>query len=169
VVGAYLGVMEIIVVAVIAVAGLLVVLLALQRDAEIDLPAPQAPDWGPLPTRSDLAHTEFPLRVPGYDPASVDLAFDALADSYADLLAEADRATIARARRRAELRLGRDDDDRRAAPADGLGTALEAADPSSEPAAAAGLGPPTAAELTRDALRTEVALDALRRDGEEVG
>ena len=143
----------------LAILGLVVVLVALQRDDAVDLPAPRAPDWGPLPSRSDLARTDFPLRVPGYDPASVDLALEALADAYGDLLAEADPATIERARRRAEARLGLD----RQAEDDGLDTVLEPVRSDGGEQADAVLPAATEAELNRDALRTEVALDTLRR------
>lgn len=108
--------------------------------APVALPA----DWDVLPTRSDLARMEFGLRVPGYDPASVDTAFDALAEVYADLLECADDATRERARRRIARRVGREED-------------LE---PSRRPGPR--LNPSTPpSSTTEEALVAEVALDAI--------
>jgi hypothetical protein len=94
-----------VVVTAIALAGLLVVFFALWRDAPLDDPGPRLPDWDPLPSRRDLAAVDWPLRVPGYDPATVDQRFELLSAAYADLLAEADPAAIERAKRRAARRL----------------------------------------------------------------
>jgi hypothetical protein len=94
---------------VVCVLGLLTVVLALlgQRDP-LDAPGPVPPDWDIVPTPSDLARVTYPLRVPGYDPATVDATFDLLAQAYTDLVAVADAATLRRARRRTALRLGLD-------------------------------------------------------------
>jgi hypothetical protein len=85
--------------------GLVTVLVALQLDRPLD-PEPIQPDWDVLPDPSDLARVSFPVSVSGYDPATVEVTFEALAAAYADLLAVADARTIERARRRAALRLG---------------------------------------------------------------
>jgi hypothetical protein len=151
--------MELAVVTALAVLGLLTVLVALRDDAVVAPSVPGRPDWDPLPTPSDLVRTDFGLRMPGYDPVRVEVAFDALADAYADLLAEADAATIARARRRAEDRLARE-------------RGLAAADAPTPEGTSAGdppLGALTGpgdvpADSTAEELRAEAALDALRRD-----
>jgi DivIVA domain-containing protein len=92
-----------------AVVGLVTVLVALYRDRTVLDEAPALVlDWDPLPSTTDIARTEFPLAVPGYEPAAVDVAMDTLAHAYADLLAEAPPDVRARAYRRAAVRLGED-------------------------------------------------------------
>lgn len=92
-----------------ALVGLAAVLWALYSgQAELRLASPSAPDWDLLPTPGELARVEFPMSLPGYDPATVELTFEALSRVYADLLAAADPATLSRARARAALRRGLD-------------------------------------------------------------
>jgi hypothetical protein len=171
--------MELVVPAVLAALGYLAVVAALLRDSAVPAPVPPQPDWDPLPTPADLARTDFGLRVPGYDPVTVDTAFETLAQAYADLLVEADPAAVARARRRAEERLAEGADhtqDRRARPSsvrprDGVGGWRAAAPDPAEPAGpadtadppAGALGSPAAPDGAADALRAEAALDALRQ------
>jgi hypothetical protein len=151
--------------AVIAVAGLVVVLLALRGDTELKAPAPSDPEWDILPTRSDLARTSWPLRLAGYDPAAVERSFERLADTYADLLREADPAAIARARRRSAERLGVEDP---GAPVP-AGSDLAGSDLAGSVPASPALALPDDAprpDATVEALRTAAALDVLgRRNG----
>jgi hypothetical protein len=142
--------MPLLVVTAITLLGLAVVGWALLHDEDLtDDEGPGLPaDWGLLPDRSDLARMEFGLRVPGYDPATVDAAFDALAAVYADLLDCADEATRRRARRRIAQRLGREAD-LVPATADGPTRAL-----------------PTHAHATNEeALLAAAALDVIARGG----
>lgn len=152
--------MELLVVGVLTLAGLVVVLLALRSDTLVDPPAPRAPDWSPLPSPAEITQVDFPLRVPGYDPASVDVALATLAEAYADLLAEADAETVQRARRRAAQRLGVAEER-----SDGLDTVLEPTAAEALDEADAFLPAATPEERNLDALRTEVVLDLLRRSG----
>lgn len=142
--------MPLLVVTAITLLGLAVVGWALLH--EEDLTQDEAPglpsDWGLLPDRSDLARMEFGLRVPGYDPATVDAAFDALAAVYTDLLDCADEATRRRARQRIAQRLGREAD---AGPAR-AGTATRAVP-----------GHPPATD--EEALLAAAALDVIARGG----
>lgn len=137
-----------------ALAGLATVLVALYRDdAVVAPPAPAAPEWDPLPAPADLGRVDFPLSVPGYEPATVDVAFESLARAYADLLAEAPPAVRARAHRRASLRLGLDPSP---APPHVLGGASAAEDSGSY------LGDHTD---PLEALRVAAALATLDRSG----
>jgi hypothetical protein len=161
--------------AVIAVAGLVVVLLALRGDTELKAPAPSDPEWDILPTRSDLARTSWPLRLAGYDPAAVERSFERLADTYADLLREADPAAIARARRRSAERLGVEDPEAPVpAGSDLAGSVPTGSDPAGSDLAGSVPASPALAlpddaprpDATVEALRTAAALDVLgRRNG----
>jgi len=86
--------------------GLVVVVLAVYRDARIEDPRPAGPDWGLLPMPSDVARIDFPLALPGYDPASVETHLEALRRAYEDVVAVAPPEVLARARRRAADRAG---------------------------------------------------------------
>ena len=88
------------------IAGLIVVLVAYYRDAPVEASTLRQPDWDLLPDPSDVARTEFPLAIPGYEPATVEFHFDILTRAYADLLASATPEVIARARHRAAVRRG---------------------------------------------------------------
>lgn len=146
-----------------AVLGLATVLVALYRDSTV-LSAAQVPrpDWDPLPSLTDIVRTEYPLAVPGYEPAVVDTAIDTLAHAYADLLAEAPPEVRLRAHRRAAVRLGVDP----GALPPHLGSGLPAESTAQLEAAAAGdpLEPlRAAAALATLDRRARVA--ARRRDG----
>ena len=94
-------------VAIIAgVLGLVAALIAFYRDAPIEEHRAVEPDWDLLPDPSDVARTEFPMAIPGYEAATVELHFDLLTRAYADLLASATPDVIARARHRAAVRRG---------------------------------------------------------------
>jgi len=86
--------------------GLVSVLVAVYRDSALDTGAPVGPAWEPLPMPSDIARFEFPMSVPGYDPASVELHLETLRRAYEDLVAVAPPEVLARARRRAAERAG---------------------------------------------------------------
>jgi hypothetical protein len=88
--------------------GLVVVLVAYYRDPPLEERRVRVPDWDVLPDPGDLARIEFPIAVPGYDPATVEFHFDLLARAYADLLAAATPEVVARARHRAAVRQGLD-------------------------------------------------------------
>jgi hypothetical protein len=90
--------------------GLVAVLVAYYRDPPMAERRVQAPDWDVLPDPGDLARVEFPIAVPGYDPATVEFHFDLVTRAYGDLLAVAPPEVIARARHRAAVRLGLDPD-----------------------------------------------------------
>jgi hypothetical protein len=92
---------------VVCALGLAVVLFAVYRDEPLEPPQPALPDWDPLPSPVEVAHGEFPLAFPGYDPASVEVYFDQLRRAYDDLYAVAPPEVIERARQRALLRAGR--------------------------------------------------------------
>lgn len=74
---------------VVSLLGLAAVLFAVYRDRTVLERGPAAPDWDALPAPVDLGHTTFPLAVPGYDPATVDLHLDRLRRAYTDLYAAA--------------------------------------------------------------------------------
>ena len=90
--------------------GLVAVLVAYYRDPPLAERRVAAPDWDLLPSPGDLARIEFPVAVPGYDPATVEFHFDLLTRAYSDLLAVAPPEVIAKARHRAAVRLGLDPD-----------------------------------------------------------
>lgn len=90
--------------------GLVAVLVAYYRDPPLAERTVAPPDWDVLPSPADLARIEFPVAVPGYDPATVEFHFDLVTRAYADLLAVASPEVIARARHRAAVRLGLDPD-----------------------------------------------------------
>ncbi len=86
--------------------GLVTVLLAVYRDPELQPPRPAAPDWDLLPMPADVARIDFPLALPGYDPASVETHLEVLRRAYEDVVAVAPPEVLARARRRAAERAG---------------------------------------------------------------
>ncbi|MDQ3538239.1 MAG: hypothetical protein M3415_05530 [Actinomycetota bacterium] len=86
--------------------GLIVVLLAYYRDTQLGDAGPPEPDWDLLPLPADVARADFPLAVPGYDPATVELHLDTLVLAYADLLAVAPPDVLERARWRVAVRRG---------------------------------------------------------------
>ncbi|HWB72447.1 MAG TPA: DivIVA domain-containing protein [Egibacteraceae bacterium] len=135
--------------------GLAVVLVVLARDEPVDVPGPQAPDWDLLPTPADVARVEFPLSLPGYDPATVEVYLDALAGAYEDLLAVATPEVLARARRRAALRRGLAGGDAEAEAGGGQLPARSTIAP--------------AAGDDAEALRLEAALAALDPTSQETG
>jgi hypothetical protein len=90
--------------------GLVAVLVAYYRDPPMAERRVEAPDWDVLPDPGDLARVEFPIAVPGYDPATVEFHFDLVTRAYGDLLAVAPPEIVARARHRAAVRLGLDPD-----------------------------------------------------------
>jgi hypothetical protein len=183
--GGTMSAMPLLVAAALALVGLAVVAVALWRDDDVDAPGPGAPDWDPLPLPGDLARIDFGLRVPGYDPATVDVTFDALVAAYADLLAEADPATRDRARRRVEQRLARAvapdgasggpaptstgssaaATPREGHPAEVVDAPGAAASEAPRPSALGGPATPTGAnpDGTRAALQTEAALARIRQ------
>ncbi|HVM20177.1 MAG TPA: hypothetical protein VM307_09475 [Egibacteraceae bacterium] len=88
-----------------SVIGLVVVLIAYYRDPPLTPPPTEPPaTWGPFPDPSEVSRAEFPLRFSGYDPATVELRFDALLRAYGDLLAVATPDVMQKAQRRAQLR-----------------------------------------------------------------
>jgi xanthine/uracil permease len=89
-----------------AVLGLVVALVAWYRDEEVETPAVVAPDWGPLPDPGDVTRVAFPMSIPGYDPATVEIHLETLARAYGDLLAVAPPDVVTRARNRSALRRG---------------------------------------------------------------
>lgn len=140
-------------VAIIAgVGGLLAVLVAFYRDAEVEEPGVRHPQWDLLPDPSDVARTEFPLAFPGYEPATVEFHFDLLTRAYADLLAEAGPDAIARARHRAALRRGVD------LPVDARGGARPRSAPPTPAPRRSVLAPRSAEGADAEALRAEAAL-----------
>lgn len=96
---------------VVSLLGLAAVLVAYYRDPPLVERRLEPPDWGLLPDPADMARLEFPLAIPGYDPATVEFHFELVTRAYADLLAAATPEVIARARQRAALRQGLDPDD----------------------------------------------------------
>lgn len=90
----------------VCLAGLAAVLFAVYRDEPLAPPGPALPDWDPLPSPAEVAHGQFPLAFPGYDPASVEVHFDLLRRAYDDLYAVASPEVLDRARRRALMRAG---------------------------------------------------------------
>jgi hypothetical protein len=157
---------------IVSVLGLLTVVVALHAQQEpLPEPGPAPPDWDGVPTPSDLARVSFPLRVPGYDPATVDATFHQLAQAYGDLLAESDPATVARARRRSLRRMGLDPD---TGGSEGAASTAVSAPTEAHPTAAAATegevtapGEPRstpAGESDQAALRAAAALDAIHPD-----
>lgn len=146
-------------VAIIAgVVGLAAVLVAFYRDPPVEEHRVRDPDWDLLPDPGDVARTEFPMAMPGYEPATVELHFDMLTRAYADLLACATPEVLARARHRAAVRRGIEppgDGDPRGTP----GRAAPRRAPRSTPAS------PSAQGEDDDALAAEAALADL--DGKQ--
>lgn len=138
------------------VLGLIAVLVAYYRDAPGKEQGVVAPAWDLLPDPSDVARTEFPMAVPGYEPATVEMHFDLLTRAYADLLASAPPEVIARARHRAAVRQGieppEEPQETRAAPA----PAAVAAPPL--PPRRSTLAPLSSEGADAEALRAEAAL-----------
>src|SRR5688500_2596780 len=130
--------------------GLVVVLVAFYRDAPVEERGVQQPEWDLLPDPAEVARVEFPLAVPGYEPAAVELHFDLLTRAYADLLAAATPEVIARARHRAAVRRGIDPDTLPVTPA---------VEP--PPADDTALAPLTPEAEDVEALRAEAALSDL--------
>lgn len=95
--------------AVTSLLGLAVVLVAVYREAPLPPSPGGRPDWALLPTPSDIARTDFLVRLRGYDPVAVDAHLHAAAQAYADLLAVAPPEVVTRARQRSATRLGVDD------------------------------------------------------------
>lgn len=125
--------------------GLLAVLLAYYRDPPLAQRGIRTPDWDVLPDPAEVARLEFPIAIPGYDPATVELHFDLLNRAYADLLAAAPPEIIARARHRAAVRRGIDPD------------AIPVRSPARPPSDTA-LTPIVAEHADAEALRAEAAL-----------
>jgi len=90
----------------VSLIGLAAVLFAVYRDRAVVVHGPVAPDWDALPAPADLGHTAFPLAVPGYDPATVDIHLDRLCRAYADLYAAAPEDVREAARAEAALHRG---------------------------------------------------------------
>lgn len=138
--------------AVVSVLGLAAVLLAVYRDEPLEEPGPARPDWDPLPSPAEVAHGEFPLAFPGYNPASVEVHFDLLRRAYEDLYASAPPEVLATARRRARARAG-----------------LADTEPDARPRGASAWEPPPQGE---DALRMEAVFasvdPAARGDAEPI-
>lgn len=138
-----------------SLAGLAVVAVALLRDEPI---VPRGavvagPRWQGLPEPADLARVSFPFSIPGYDPAAVDVHFEALVRAYETLWSAAPEDIRHRARLRAEARAGRLD------PPDET--------PVEEFTAAAVPPPPEQSETDAEALAAEAALSRLdARDDE---
>jgi hypothetical protein len=88
--------------------GLVTVLVAYYRDPPLEERTLVAPGWDVLPDPAEVARVEFPIAVPGYDPATVEFLFDLLTRAYADLLAVAPPEVVERARHRAAVRRGID-------------------------------------------------------------
>lgn len=115
---------------IVSLIGLAAVLFAVYRDRSVVLHEPAAPDWDVLPAPADLGHTVFPLAVPGYDPATVDIHLDRLRRAYTDLYVAAPHDVRVAARAEAALQRGESPVPERAAdptpvPADGLDTEPE--------------------------------------------
>lgn len=91
--------------------GLAIVLVAYYADEPIADRGVIRPSWGVQPDPGEVARTVFPLAYPGYDPATVEVHFDALNRAYADLFETASPEVRSRARQRAALRHGVDVDD----------------------------------------------------------
>lgn len=135
--------------------GLAVVAVALLRD-EPTVPRGAvvvAPRWQGLPEPADLARVSFPFSIPGYDPATVDVHFEALVRAYETLWSAAPEDIRHRARLRAEARAGR----------------VKAPDetPAEEFSAEAVPPPPDPGQTDAEALQAEAALSRLdERDDE---
>jgi hypothetical protein len=91
------------VVTVTSLVGLVVIAWAVHRVDRAEDPA-VVPDWEAIPVPSDLTQIDLPVTYPGYDPASVEAALDAMRQAYTDLYVAAPPEVIERARRRAALR-----------------------------------------------------------------
>jgi hypothetical protein len=135
-----------------AIAGLVAVLIATHHPyAGLEPPAAPEPEWDPLPAPNDVARPDFPLAFPGYDPASVEAAIEALLVAYEELYAAAAPEARERAHRAAARRRGR-----------GPPAPPERKEPPHAALPAAGgspMGPPDLDE----ALRAAAALDAIAR------
>lgn len=139
-----------------ALIGLTVVLAALWRDEPVTPrgAAGVGPAWTGLPEPSDLARVEFPLAFPGYDPASVEVTYEAVVRAYEDLWAVTPQDVRQRARSRVATREGR--------------PAGQDAPVDLSPPAATVPAPPELGEAEAEALGAEAALGILeqRRAGE---
>src|SRR5688500_9957995 len=134
---------------IVTVIGLVVVLYAFYRDPPIHDRLVVRPRWDALPDPSDVARTEFPVAPLGYDPATVEVHFEALNRAYSDLLAAAPPEVVKRARQRAAMRRGTTADD-------AVTSAREPAPAVSAEGRSAPLTSPEAADA--EALRAEAAL-----------
>lgn len=94
-----------IVVSVVAVAVLAVVLVALFVGGRIRQRAMQRPEWA-VPRPQDVRLVRFPVVWQGYDPETVDLALDALFESYEELYFAAGPRAIREARENLAVRRG---------------------------------------------------------------
>ena len=134
---------------IVTIVGLILVLVVYYRDPPIHERLVVRPRWDALPDPSDVARTEFPVAPLGYDPATVEVHFEALNRAYGDLLAAAPPEVIKRARQRATMRRG--------TAADQLGAATtEAASAPPAEGRQSRLASPEAADA--EALRAEAAL-----------
>jgi DivIVA domain-containing protein len=86
--------------------GLIAVIATLLRDSAVEEPGPSAPGWEGLPGTSDVARADFPMAMPGYDPATVELHLDEVARAYADIVDAAPPEALERARERHRMRTG---------------------------------------------------------------
>lgn len=127
---------------VVSLIGLAAVLLAVYRDRAVLADGPAVPTWDALPAPADLGNAAFPLAVPGYDPASVDLHLDRLRRAYTDLYEAAPEHVLAAARAIAATGAAPEDVPREAPEPD--------ADPDADPAQPP-QPPPPAAEAAWDA------------------
>jgi hypothetical protein len=100
--------MALVIAAVLAVGCAVVTLVAYYTDPPIDPQRTVPPRWDVLPDPADVARAQFPLAMPGYHPATVEMHYEAVGRAYADLLAAAPPEAIAAARQRAALRMGVD-------------------------------------------------------------
>lgn len=142
---------------VVSVLGLLLVLVAYYRDPPIRRPRLET-GWDLLPDPAEVARTEFPLAMPGYESATVEAHFEELNRAYADLLAAAPPDVVARARHRAALRQGVDVDVD-AAPAPAAAAAPLA------PARATAVAPISREAADSEALQAEAALAQIDAQG----
>lgn len=140
-----------VVVVLLTLVGLAVVTVALMRDEPMTPrgAAGTRPAWSGLPDPADLARVSFPPALSGYDPAAVDVHFEAVLRAYEDLWVAATPEVRERARLRAEARAGR---------------------PFAEPAqeeeftAASVPEPPDLGESDAEALAAEAALARIEQD-----
>lgn len=148
--------------AVVCFVGLIAVLWAIWNEPPPPEPALVA-DLAGLPTPADVARAEFPLAVPGYDPAAVEVRLDAIARAWADLLAVTPPEVLERARQRIALRVrGPAAADEAVAPPAGLeGPARRPLYDREEDDRGPRAGEVAGEAEARDALRADAALASL--------